>query len=122
MLKFHNPLWDETETRKKAELISKAITTSSVISLTNDNGEKLLIEPFVLGIHKETGKYLLQCLKSLPLELHTDEENWLLLEVDRIQELQTTTIASKAQRKKHFSLSIEMEEIIASVSDSQKVV
>ena len=122
MLKFHNPLLDEEGTRQKALTIAKAIVTRSVLSLNYNNGEKKQIEPFVLGIHKDTGKYILQCLESLPFDFTDKEENWLLLELDSIQNLQTTTIQVSTYRKNYFPLASVMEEVVASIADSQKIV
>ena len=122
MLKFHDPLWDEEATRKKAEMIAKAIATRSVLSICYNNGERQEIEPFVLGIHKDTGKYVLQCLQNLPFDFSDKEENWLLLELENIQNLQTTTKQVTTYRKNYFSLSSVLEEIVASAADSKKIV
>ena len=105
--------------KKNITVIAFAITNRAALTLNYDGGEKVQVEPFMLGVQKETRKYVMWCYKSYPLEFNDKKENWFLFELDKIQNLQKTAARAKNSRKKFFSLSADMEEIIVEVSSSK---
>jgi len=94
------------------EVITKAIRRRSVVSFTYENKEQLVVEPIVLGIHKETGKHVLRCYKSFPLMLSDKKENWCLCDLDKISSLKTTPMRAKNFRKGGKTLEGDMAEVI----------
>jgi hypothetical protein len=102
------------------EVIARGIRRRSVMSFTYAGNEQLLVEPIALGVHKETGKHVLRCYKSFPLQLSDTAENWYLCELDKISNLKTTPIRSKDFRKKGKTIIGDMSEVIECSPDYEK--
>ena len=103
------------------EVVTKAIRRKSVLSFIYDGGEQLVVEPIVLGIHKETGKHVLRCYKSYPPNIWDKSENWYLCELDKITNLKTPPVRAKNFRKGSKTLTGDLSEIIEASSDYEKL-
>jgi len=103
--------------KTNVEVLAKAIRRRSVVSFTYLGSEQVVAEPFILGIHKDTGKYVLRCYKSFPLHIGDRKDNWLLLNLDDMTNLKITPMRSKDLRKGGMERETEMSEIIENVAD-----
>ena len=113
---------ETTETpRTPIEVLSKAIRRRSVVSFVYDGSEPLVMEPIVLGIHKETGKHVLRCYKSYPPLPNDKKENWFLCELDKISNLKITPMRSKSFRKGSTVIEGDMSEVIEASEDYVKL-
>jgi hypothetical protein len=100
-----------------SDLLAKAIRRRSVVSLSYDGGETMLLEPIVLGIFKETGQIVLRCYKSYPIQLKDKKENWYLLELGKISNLKLTPVRAKSHRDGCKVLEGDMAQVLETSSD-----
>ena len=103
------------------EVVAKAIRRKSVLSFTYDGVEQLVVEPIVLGIHKETGKHVVRCYKSYPPQIWDKADNWYLCELDKITDVKTPPVRAKNFRKGCKTLTGDMSEIIEASADYEKL-
>lgn len=101
------------------DLLSKAIRRRSVVSFVYQ-GEQVVAEPIVLGIHKESNKMMLRCYKSYPPHISDSKENWYLCDLDEISNLKITPMRTKDFRKGAKTILGDMTEVIESSSDYVK--
>ncbi|HWB62889.1 MAG TPA: hypothetical protein VG603_05205 [Chitinophagales bacterium] len=100
----------------KLDVISKAISTRSVITFVDAENHKCVAEPFVLGVQKDTGKHVLRCYKNFPLEPWDKKENWQVFEVEAIKEVRITPARTKQSRGNYEPRSPAMSQILYAVS------
>ena len=103
--------------KTNVEVLAKAIRRKSVVSFTYLGSEQMLVEPTILGIHKDNGKHVLRCYKSFPLHIGDKKDNWLLLNLDDMINLKITPMRSKDLRKGGMERETEMSEILENVAD-----
>ena len=101
------------------ELLSKAIRRRSMVSFVYRE-EQLVVEPIVLGVHKETGKVMLRCYKSFPVHITDSKDNWLLCDLDEIANIKITPLRTKSYRKGAKTIEGDMSEIIEASADYVK--
>lgn len=75
-------------------------------------GEKKMVEPFILGTNKETGKYLLRCYIPEQMAKYESSKNWELFELDKIEKLMITPVRAKIYRRGYNPEDPDMAEII----------
>jgi len=107
-------------TKTPVEVLARAIRRRSVVSFTYDGAEQVIMEPIVLGVHKETGKHVLRCYKSFPPMISDKKENWHLCELDKISNLKTTPMRAKNFRKGGDVLDQDLSEVIECSADYGK--
>ena len=96
----------------KVEAVSRAIEQRLVIAFRYTDDERRIVEPVVLGIHKDTSKYILFCYRNLPLEEEDNLENWKQYEVEKIRDLYVTPLRAKAARGGYSMIHTDIAEII----------
>jgi hypothetical protein len=97
----------------KMRSLTKAIETRLVVAFNYNRHESHIVEPFTLGIHKDTGRPVLRCYGNLP-HSHTDNpDSWKLFELEKIDQLQVMPIIAKTERNGYEALDKEMSEIIS---------
>jgi hypothetical protein len=100
----------ESEIMKR---LTKAIETRLVVAFSYNEHESHIVEPFTIGVHKDTGRHVLRCYGNLPVA-HTDNpESWKLFELEKIDKLQVMPIIAKTERTGYEALDKEMSEIIS---------
>jgi hypothetical protein len=111
---------DTPETPKTdLELLARAIRRKTVVSFTYD-GVQMVAEPIVLGVHKDTGKQVLRCYKSFPMQLSDKKENWYLCDVEKIANVKITPMRAKEFRKGCKVVEEGMSEVIECSEDYMK--
>ena len=100
----------ETETIRR---LTKAIETRLVVAFNYNDRENHIVEPFTLGVHKDTGHYVLRCYGNLPAHHSDNPESWKLFELEKIEQLQVMPIIAKDERIGYEALDREMSEIIS---------
>jgi hypothetical protein len=97
----------------KMRRLSKAIETRLVVAFSDNQGENHIVEPFTLGVHKDTGRYVLRCFGNLPVGNAESKDSWKLFELEKIDKLQVMPIIAKTERNGYEALDKEMSEIIS---------
>ena len=92
--------------------LTKAIETRLVVAFNYNDVENHIVEPFTLGVHKDTGRYVLRCFGNLPVQAENPED-WKLFELEKIGHLQVMPIIAKTERNGYEALDKEMSEIIS---------
>jgi len=93
--------------------LTKAIETRLVIAFSYNQAEHHIIEPFTLGVHKDTGRYVLRGYGNLPVTNTESTDSWKLFELEKIDKLQVMPIIAKTERNGYEALDKEMSEIIS---------
>ncbi len=96
------------------DLIIKAITERKVISFTY-KGQNKIVEPFTLGIHKDTSNLLLSAWYLNGESDTTEEPDWRLYTVSKIENLVIKDIVASNIRIGYNSNDERMCEIYATV-------
>lgn len=96
----------------KMRRLTKAIETRLVVAFNYNDSENHIVEPFTLGIHKDTGRCVLRCFSNLPAQAENPED-WKLFELEKIEKLQVMPIIAKTERNGYEALDKEMSEIIS---------
>ena len=97
---------------EKMRRLTKAIETRLVIAFSYNKDENHIVEPFTLGVHKDTGRYVLRGYGNLPANAE-NPESWKLFELEKIDQLQVMPIIAKTERNGYEALDKEMSEIIS---------
>ena len=93
--------------------LTKAIETRLVVAFSYNDRESHIIEPFTLGVHKDTGRYVLRGYGNLPVKNGETPESWKLFDLEKIDKLQVMPIVAKTERAGYEALDKEMSEIIS---------
>jgi len=101
--------------------LSKAIETRLVVAFSDNQGENHIVEPFTLGVHKDTGRYVLRCYGNLPVTNTESPDSWKLFELEEIDKLQVMPIIAKTERNGYEALDKEMSEIISFTLNNRRV-
>ena len=96
------------------ELLIQAITERKVLSFTY-KGQHKEVEPFTLGVHKDTHNLLLSAFYLDGESDTTDEPDWRLYTVDKIEDLEIKDIVAFDIRIGYNPNDERMSEIIATV-------
>ncbi len=105
----------------KMRRLSKAIETRLVVAFSDNQGENHIVEPFTLGVHKDTGRYVLRCYGNLPVTNTESPDSWKLFELEEIDKLQVMPIIAKTERNGYEALDKEMSEIISFTLNNRRV-
>ena len=97
----------------KMRRLTKAIETRLVVAFNYNDRENHIVEPFTLGVHKDTGRYVLRCYGNLPVHNADNPESWKLFDLEKIDKLQVMPIIAKTERNGYEALDKEMSEIIS---------
>ena len=97
----------------KMRRLTKAIETRLVVAFSDNEGESHIVEPFTLGVHKDTGRYVLRCFGNLPVTNTENPDGWKLFELEQIDKLQVMPVKAKTEREGYEALDKEMSEIIS---------
>ena len=98
---------------EKMRRLTKAIETRLVIAFSYNNQESHIVEPFTLGIHKDTGRYVLRGYGNLPVTNSESPDSWKLFDLEKIDKLQVMPIIAKTERNGYEALDKDMSEIIS---------
>ncbi len=93
--------------------LTKAIETRLVIAFNYNDRENHIVEPFTLGVHKDTGRYVLRGYGDLPVTNAESPDSWKLFDLEKIDQLQVMPIIAKTERIGYEALDKEMSEIIS---------
>ncbi len=96
----------------KLRRLTKAIETRLVVAFNYNSHENHIVEPFTLGVHKDTGRTVLRCYGNLPVQID-EPGKWKLFEIEKIDQLQIMPIIAKDEREGYEALDKEMSEIIS---------
>jgi hypothetical protein len=97
----------------KMRRLAKAIETRMVVAFSDNEGGSHIVEPFTLGVHKDTGRVVLRCYGNLPVVNTESPESWKLFELENIDKLQVMPVKAKTERYGYEALDKEMSEIIS---------
>ena len=98
---------------EKMRRLTKAIETRLVIAFSYNDLENHIVEPFTLGVHKDTGRIVLRGFGNLPVSNADSADSWKLFELEKINKLQLMPIIAKTERNGYEALDKEMSEIIS---------
>jgi hypothetical protein len=107
------------ELSNNIDKLIKAIKTRVVVSFRYSD-DKIVVEPYTLGIHTGTGKHVLRCYRSMPFEQSDMEESWETYEVSRIENLKLTETKAKKIRFGYDASHLEMSHVLASVTNENE--
>lgn len=93
------------------EIICSAIKNRLVIRFQYD-GEIRIVEPFVLGYHKDTGNLVLRSYRVGGYSKSDREPPWRLFDTSNISELEVTDIKARSDREYYNPNDKHMSEII----------
>lgn len=96
------------------ELICNAIENRLVIKFKYD-GEIRIVEPFVLGYHKDTKNLVLRSYRVGGYSKSDREPPWRLFDTNNISELEVTTTNAQSNREYYNRNDKHMSEILCNV-------
>jgi predicted DNA-binding transcriptional regulator YafY len=96
------------------EIICDAINRRLVIQFNYD-GELRIVEPFVLGYHKDTGNLVLRSYRVGGFSKSEREPNWRLFDTSMIQNLQITEKIAHSDREYYNPNDKHMSKIICNI-------
>lgn len=96
------------------EIICDAINKRLVIQFYYD-GELRIVEPFVLGYHKDTGNLVLRSFRVGGFSKSEREPFWRLFDTSLIQNLQVTKKSAMSKREFYNPNDKHMSQIICNV-------
>jgi hypothetical protein len=97
---------------KNIERIAKAIQYKEVIAFVYE-GEKYRIEPFILGIHRDTKKPVVKCYHNKAHEAKDNPDNWRLFEIEKMTDVRLTAVRIKDSRIGYTGRDKDFSKILA---------
>lgn len=96
------------------EIVCKAINERLVIQFEYE-GEIRIVEPFVLGYHKDTGNLVLRSYRVGGYSKSDREPPWRLFDMSKVSELRVTTTMAHSNREFYNPNDKHMSEILCHV-------
>lgn len=96
------------------EIICNAIKNRLVINFLYE-GEMRVVEPFVLGYHKDTGNLVLRSYRVGGYSKSEQEPPWRLFDTSNIENLEITDISARSDREYYNANDKHMSTILCSV-------
>lgn len=96
------------------DIICKAIKDRVVIQFVYD-GEIRVVEPFVLGYHKDTGNLVLRSYRVGGYSKSNQEPPWRLFDTTKISNLEVTSRESQSSREYYNPNDKHMSTILCNV-------